>query len=119
MMILQYTAAALVSEDKVLAHPASADSIPTSANQEDHVSMGSIAAPTRATENVVVDGIGREVVRSAPARRFDGAGTLKSSPRTPKELLRPLEGITSRARPALRSPPGAAAPHVRCAATVK
>jgi histidine ammonia-lyase len=44
LMILQYTAAALVSEDKVLAHPASADSIPTSANQEDHVSMGSIAA---------------------------------------------------------------------------
>ena len=35
MMLLQYTAAALVSEDKVLVHPASADSIPTSANQED------------------------------------------------------------------------------------
>jgi histidine ammonia-lyase len=44
LMLLQYTAAALVSEDKVLVHPASADSIPTSANQEDHVSMGSIAA---------------------------------------------------------------------------
>jgi histidine ammonia-lyase len=44
MMIYQYTAAALVSEHKVLAHPASVDSIPTSANQEDHVSMGSIAA---------------------------------------------------------------------------
>ena len=44
MMLLQYTAAALASENKVLAHPASADSIPTSANQEDHVSMGSIAA---------------------------------------------------------------------------
>jgi len=44
LMILQYTAASLVSEDKVLAHPASADSVPTSANQEDHVSMGSIAA---------------------------------------------------------------------------
>ena len=44
MMIYQYTAAALASENKVLAHPASADSIPTSANQEDHVSMGSIAA---------------------------------------------------------------------------
>jgi histidine ammonia-lyase len=42
-MLLQYTAAALVSEDKVLAHPASVDSIPTSANQEDHVSMGPIA----------------------------------------------------------------------------
>ncbi|HAZ21279.1 MAG TPA: histidine ammonia-lyase [Firmicutes bacterium] len=44
MMIAQYTAAALVSENKVLAHPACVDSIPTSANQEDHVSMGSIAA---------------------------------------------------------------------------
>jgi histidine ammonia-lyase len=44
MMILQYTAAALASENKVLVHPASADSIPTSANQEDHVSMGATAA---------------------------------------------------------------------------
>src|SRR5690606_12866428 len=43
-MILQYTAASLVSENKVLAHPASVDSIPSSANQEDHVSMGTIAA---------------------------------------------------------------------------
>lgn len=43
-MIAQYTAAALVSENKVLAHPASVDSIPTSAGQEDHVSMGTIAA---------------------------------------------------------------------------
>jgi len=44
MMIVQYTAAALVSENKVLAHPASVDSIPSSANQEDHVSMGAHAA---------------------------------------------------------------------------
>jgi histidine ammonia-lyase len=42
-MLLQYTAAALASENKSLAHPASVDSIPTSANQEDHVSMGPIA----------------------------------------------------------------------------
>jgi len=42
-MIAQYTAAALVSENKVLAHPACVDSIPTSANKEDHVSMGTIA----------------------------------------------------------------------------
>jgi histidine ammonia-lyase len=42
-MLLQYTAAALASENKGLAHPASVDSIPTSANQEDHVSMGPIA----------------------------------------------------------------------------
>lgn len=43
-MLAQYTAAALVSENKVLSHPASVDSIPTSANQEDHVSMGAHAA---------------------------------------------------------------------------
>lgn len=44
MMIAQYTAASLVSENKVLCHPASVDSVPTSANQEDHNSMGSISA---------------------------------------------------------------------------
>ncbi len=43
-MIPQYTAAALVSENKVLCHPASVDSIPTSLGQEDHVSMGSVGA---------------------------------------------------------------------------
>ncbi len=43
-MIMQYVAASLVSENKTLAHPASVDSIPSSANQEDHVSMGTIAA---------------------------------------------------------------------------
>jgi histidine ammonia-lyase len=43
-MMAQYTAASLVSENKVLAHPASVDSVPTSANAEDHVSMSTIAA---------------------------------------------------------------------------
>lgn len=43
-MIVQYTAAALCTENKVLAHPASVDTIPTSANVEDHVSMGATAA---------------------------------------------------------------------------
>lgn len=43
-MILQYTAAALATESKVLSHPASVDTIPTSANVEDHVSMGVTAA---------------------------------------------------------------------------
>jgi len=43
-MIAQYTAASLVSENKVLSHPACVDSIPTSANKEDHVSMGTISA---------------------------------------------------------------------------
>lgn len=44
LMIAQYASAAMASENKVLAHPASVDSIPTSGNQEDHVSMGSISA---------------------------------------------------------------------------
>jgi histidine ammonia-lyase len=44
LMILQYTAASIVSENKVLAHPASVDSIPTGANAEDHVSMSTHAA---------------------------------------------------------------------------
>jgi histidine ammonia-lyase len=44
LMLVQYAAAALVSESKGLAHPNSVDSIPTSAGQEDHVSMGTIAA---------------------------------------------------------------------------
>lgn len=57
-MIPQYTAAALVSENKILAHPASVDSIPTCANQEDHVSMGTIASRKARdmifnTENVI------------------------------------------------------------------
>jgi histidine ammonia-lyase len=57
-MIAQYTAASLVSENKVLAHPASVDSIPTSANKEDHVSMGATAARkcreiVRNTEHVI------------------------------------------------------------------
>lgn len=43
-MIAQYTAASLVSENKILSHPACVDSIPTSANKEDHVSMGTISA---------------------------------------------------------------------------
>jgi len=51
LMIAQYTAAALASENKVLAHPASADTIPSSANVEDHVSMG--AAAGRHTAHVL------------------------------------------------------------------
>jgi histidine ammonia-lyase len=43
-MLTQYTAAALATENKILAHPASVDTIPTSANVEDHVSMGNTAA---------------------------------------------------------------------------
>jgi histidine ammonia-lyase len=84
MMIAQYAAAALASENKVLIHPASGDSIPTSANQEDHNSMGSIAA--RQAQEVlqnVVRIVAIEILCAAQAlgiREHDGqtpgAGTL-------------------------------------------
>ena len=85
LMIAQVTAAALVSENKALSHPASVDSIPTSANQEDHVSMGTIAARKA-----------RDVVRNA--ERVVGI-----------ELLCAAEAMEHR-RP-LRSGPGVEAAH--------
>ena len=71
LMIAQYTAAALVSENKVLAHPASVDSIPTSANQEDHVSMGAFAARklTEVVDNAATV-IGIELIAAAQALDF-------------------------------------------------
>ena len=92
MMIYQYTAAALASENKVLAHPASVDSIPTSANQEDHVSMGSVAARhTRTVLEHVERIIAIELVVAAQAlelrlagigagdRREPGSGPIEAS----------------------------------------
>ena len=71
LMLLQYAAAALVSEGKVLAHPAGVDSIPTSGNQEDHVSMGSIAAykGRQVVENITWV-IAAELMAAARAMRF-------------------------------------------------
>ncbi len=70
-MIPQYTAAALVSENKVLCHPSSVDSIPTSQGQEDHVSMGSIGALhlLRVYENVE-QVLGVELFTAAQALDF-------------------------------------------------
>jgi histidine ammonia-lyase len=77
MMLVQYTAAALVAENKVLAHPASVDSIPSSANQEDHVSMGTIAARKAAS---VVENLARilaaELLCAAQAVDFLDPGAL-------------------------------------------
>ena len=70
-MMAQVTAAALVSENKNLCHPASVDSIPTSANQEDHVSMGPIAA--RKAMRVIVNAeqvLGIEALVAAQAVEF-------------------------------------------------
>ena len=70
-MIPQYVSAALVSENKVLAHPSSVDSIPTSANQEDHVSMGAYSARKGRTilENAVKV-LGVELLTAAQALDF-------------------------------------------------
>lgn len=78
-MIPQYTSAALVSENKALCFPASADSIPTSLGQEDHVSMGSISARKL---NQVIDNVEKilavELVSAAQA--FDFRRPMKSGP---------------------------------------
>ena len=77
LMIPQYVAAALVSENKVLSHPASVDSIPTCANQEDHVSMGSISArKARSVLKNVMNVLGIELMTSAQAIEFHGKGRL-------------------------------------------
>lgn len=81
-MIVQYSAAALVSENKVLAHPASVDSIPTSANQEDHVSMGSVAAiKAKSILENVRKVIGMELITACQAIDLKGAKD-KLSPAT-------------------------------------
>ncbi len=80
-MMVQYTAAALVSENKLLASPASVDSIPTSGGQEDHVSMGTIAArKARGTVANVRRVLAIELLTAAQAldlrgRARSGAGT--------------------------------------------
>jgi histidine ammonia-lyase len=82
-MIAQVTAAALVSESKALSHPASVDSIPTSANKEDHVSMGPTAAwkLSRVVENVA-GVLAIEVMCAAQALEF----------RRPLRSSAPVEG---------------------------
>jgi histidine ammonia-lyase len=71
LMIAQVAAAALASECKSLAHPASVDTIPTSANQEDHVSMGVTAArKARAICDNVEQVLGIEVLCAAQAHEF-------------------------------------------------
>ena len=78
-MILQYTSAALASENKSLCYPASADSIPTSLGQEDHVSMGSISG--RKALNILTNIekiLAIELLTAAQA--FDFRKPLKSGP---------------------------------------
>ncbi|GAB1429985.1 histidine ammonia-lyase [Ignavibacteria bacterium] len=97
MMIAQYTAAAIVSENKILCHPASVDSIPTSANQEDHNSMGSIAAQKA---HKVVDSVETilavELLCAAQAIEFH----------RPLTTSRPLEAVLQIIRSAVPKPEG-------------
>jgi len=83
LMIPQVTAAALVSENKSLAYPASVDSIPTSAGQEDHVSMAPIAA--RKAAQIARNAAGIIAVELiAAAQGVDFHAPLKTSPRLQK-----------------------------------
>ncbi|MBM7869382.1 histidine ammonia-lyase [Clostridium pascui] len=88
-MIPQYVAAALVSENKVLAHPACVDSIPTSANQEDHVSMGSISArKSREILNNVMNVLAIEIMTSAQAIDFGAVEKLAPATRAAYDKIR-------------------------------
>jgi histidine ammonia-lyase len=78
-MIAHVTAAALASENKSLAHPASVDSLPTSANQEDFVSMATFAARRLGTMNANVSHI-LAIELLAAAEGVDFHRPLKSSP---------------------------------------
>ncbi len=89
MMIPQYVAAALVSENKVLCHPASVDSIPSSGNQEDHVSMGANAAnkASRVGENLC-HVLAIELLVACQAVDFRGPELLSAASRKLYELVR-------------------------------
>lgn len=91
LMMPQYTAAALVSDNKTLAHPDSVDSIPSSANQEDHVSMGANGArhALEIIENVT-NIIGIELLTAAQAidLRKDGAKLLGKGTAKVYEIVR-------------------------------
>lgn len=94
-MIIQLTAASLVSENKVLAHPASVDSIPTSANQEDHVSMGSVSAIKlmQVTSNVA-NVLAIELLISMAAldqRGLQSSSALEEVRRVVRHQIPPLE----------------------------
>lgn len=91
-MLAQYTAAALASENKVLAHPASADTIPSSANVEDHVSMGATAARqaeqilTHTETIVAIELLG--AAQGVDFRRQRAAGRLGRGTQVAYDLIR-------------------------------
>ncbi len=83
LMILQYTAASIVSENKVLSHPASVDSIPTGANAEDHVSMSTTPRANcgqccRTSSSVIA------IELLSPPRPSNGARSSNTTPTSPR-----------------------------------
>jgi len=91
-MIAQVTAAALASENKSLAHPASVDSLPTSANQEDHVSMATFAA-RRLGEMVNNTAVVVGIEAMGAAQGMELKRGLKSSPLIEAEFARIREKV--------------------------
>jgi histidine ammonia-lyase len=92
LMIAQYTAASLVSENKTLAHPASVDSIPTAANSEDHVSMSTWAA--RKLRSVLANAqavLALELLIVAQAVEWRIAFSLDPNSRPPKMSIEEAE----------------------------
>lgn len=88
-MIAQYSAASLVSENKVMAHPASVDSIPSSANQEDHVSMGTIAArKAREILENTINVLAIEILSAAQAIDFSENKALGNGTKVAYEIIR-------------------------------
>ncbi|MEA1972647.1 MAG: histidine ammonia-lyase, partial [Candidatus Cloacimonadota bacterium] len=95
LMIAHLTSASLVSENKVYAHPASVDSIPTSANQEDHVSMGTIGAvKARNIVNNVAFVLGIEMMASAQALDVRKIPSSVSIEAVKKEIRNNVKFIT-------------------------
>ena len=88
-MIVQVAAAALVSENKILSHPASVDSIPTSADKEDHVSMGTIAsrkfqAVVRNAESILAMELlaatqALDMLKDEKGAKLESAGAIKKA----------------------------------------
>lgn len=90
-MIPQYTAAALVAENKVLAHPVCVDSIPTSANQEDHVSFGTTAA--RKCREIIInvfDILSIEAMFAAQAIDYRGVEKISSGTKLVHDKIRSI-----------------------------
>ena len=94
--MLQVTVASLVSENKILAHPASVDSIPTSANKEDHVSMGMTSAlKLRSIVDNLEIVLAGEILAACQAMEFrkplePGEGTRKAYSLV-RQVIPPLE----------------------------